>query len=303
MAVYSIAKYKAILENQDAWIQPAFKKPQLDIVWNRDYSTVGGLFSVNTISGRVKLAFYDNAMERYFDGSWRFGTAKLVNKHGKWFLHIPCSKKFEEPAGDCYQNIVGVDLGVNFTAVAYCSDGRTIFYSGKKVKHKRAGYKAVRQQLQRRQTPSSRRRLKSIGSRENRWVQDVNHCVSKALVTSQQKGTLFVLEDLAGIRGATEKVSLKQRYVIVSWSFYDLRQKITYKAAMRGSTVVAVDPAHTSQECPACGHTKRGNRDKKLHMFHCKKCGYRSNDDRSGGMNLHRKGIEYLAKTQLTQAV
>ena len=33
-----IAKYKTILENQKEWIQPTFKKPQYDLVWNRDYS-------------------------------------------------------------------------------------------------------------------------------------------------------------------------------------------------------------------------------------------------------------------------
>lgn len=33
-----IARYKTILENQKEWIKPSFKKPQYDLVWNRDYS-------------------------------------------------------------------------------------------------------------------------------------------------------------------------------------------------------------------------------------------------------------------------
>ena len=33
-----IARYKTILENQNEWIKPSFKKPQYDLVWNRDYS-------------------------------------------------------------------------------------------------------------------------------------------------------------------------------------------------------------------------------------------------------------------------
>ena len=69
----------------------------------------------------------------------------------------------------------------------------------------------------------------SLG-RENRWMQDINHKVSKALVENNPKHTLFVLEDLTGIRSATEKVKAKDRYVSVSWSFYDLEQKIRYKA-------------------------------------------------------------------------
>lgn len=86
-----------------------------------------------------------------------------------------------------------------------------------------------------------------------------------------------------------------QRYEIVSWSFYDLRQKIEYKAKLNGSKVVAVDPKYTSQTCPKCGHVEKGNRDKKRHIFVCQNCGYHSNDDRIGAMNLHRKGIEYLS--------
>ena len=60
-----------------------------------------------------------------------------------------------------------------------------------------------------RHTPSSRRRLKAIGQRENRWMQDINHQVSKALATGNPKHTLFVLEDLTGIRNAAERVKQK----------------------------------------------------------------------------------------------
>lgn len=133
-----------------------------------------------------------------------------------------------------------------------------------------------------------------MGSRENRWMNDVNHCVSKALVTKNPSKTLFVIEDLTGIRTATERVRRKDRYETVSWAFYDLRCKLEYKALKYGPVTIAVDPAYTSQYCPKCGHIEASNRNKKKHIFQCKKCGYSSNDDRIGSMNLHRKGIEYL---------
>lgn len=68
-----------------------------------------------------------------------------------------------------------------------------------------------------RQTPSARRRMKAIGSRENRWMQDINQRVSKALVKNNPKHTLFVLEDLSGIRNAIERVKTKERYVSVPY--------------------------------------------------------------------------------------
>ncbi len=290
-----IARYKAIHANDSKWVRPVFKKPECDLVWNRDYSLLKGIFSVNTLTGRIKLAFRMDGMEKFFDGSWSFGTAKLVTKHGKWFLHIPMTASNLGCAEDDLSNVVGVDFGINFLAVSYDSDGSTVFYPGKKIKRCRAEYKRIRKELQQRGTPSARHRLKAIGSRENRWMHDVNHRVSKALVTSSPANTLFVLEDLTGIRSATERVRLKNRYLTVSWAFYDLRKKLEYKAILYGSKAIAVDPAHTSQTCPKCGYTSKMNRDRRNHLFTCKTCGYRSNDDRIAAMNLHRKGIEYLS--------
>ena len=299
-----IARYKTILENQKEWIKPNFKKPQYDLVWNRDYSLTQSCFSVNTLNGRVKLPYFSKGMSKYFDHTiYKFGTAKLVNKHGKYFLHIPVTYDVEEASLSDVCNVVGVDRGINFVVATYNSKHKSSFVSGKAIKQKRAAYSQLRKELQMRQTPSARRRLKAIGQRENRWMHDVNHQISKALVESNPKHTLFVLEDLSGIRNATERVRTKDRYVSVSWSFYDLEQKLIYKAKQNQSTVIKVNPRYTSQCCPVCGHIEKANRNKKLHLFTCKNCGYKSNDDRIAAMNLYRMGINYLYDSQVPDTV
>ena len=299
-----IAKYKTVLENESKWIKPSFKKPQYDLVWNRDYSLTQNYFSVNTLNRRVKLPYFAEGMSKYFDHTiYKFGTAKLVNKHGKYFLHIPVTYDIEESDISDICNVVGIDRGINFVVATYDSKHKSGFVSGKAIKQKRAHYSKLRKELQIRQTPSARRRMKAIGSRENRWMQDVNHCVSKALVKNNPKHTLFVLEDLSGVRNATERVKTKGRYVSVSWAFYDLEQKLMYKAKQNQSTVIKVNPAYTSQCCPGCGHIEKANRNKKIHLFSCKNCGYKSNDDRIGAMNLYRMGIDYLTKAQVPGTV
>jgi len=299
-----IARYKTILENQKEWIKPSFKKPQYDLVWNRDYSLTQNCFSVNTLNGRVKLPYFAEGMSKYFNHDiYKFGTAKLVNKYGKYFLHIPVTYDIEESNISDICNVVGIDRGINFVVATYDSKHKSDFISGKAIKQKRANYSKLRKELQMRQTPSARRRLKAIGQRENRWMQDVNHCVSKALVESNPKHTLFVLEDLSGVRNATERVRTKDRYVSVSWSFYDLEQKLIYKAKQNQSTVIKVDPRYTSQCCPICGHIEKNNRNKRIHLFTCKNCGYKSNDDRIGAMNLYRMGINYLEDSQVPDTV
>lgn len=299
-----IAKYRTILKNQNKWTRPIFKKPQYDLVWNRDYSLTQNCFSVNTLNGRVKLPYFAGGMSKYFDHSiYKFGTAKLINKHGKYYLHIPVTYDVEESNISDICNVVGIDRGINFVVATYDSHHKSKFVSGKAIKQKRANYSKLRKELQIRHTPSSRRKLKAVGQRENRWMQDVNHQISKALVTNNLKHTLFVLEDLSGIRNATELVRAKDRYTSVSWSFYDLEQKLIYKAKQNQSSVIKVDPRYTSQCCPVCGHTEKSNRNKKIHLFTCKNCGYQSNDDRIGAMNLYRMGINYLQDSQVPNTV
>ena len=294
-----IGSYKTNRTNRNPWTLCEYKNPQMTLSWNRDYSLNKERFSVGTLYGRVKCTYDIKGVERYFDKTvYSFGTAKVVCKHGKFFLHISVSAEMDILNDTDVVNVVGIDRGINFLANTYDSKGRSKFYSGRAIKNKRAHYKELRRELQSKQTPSARRRLKAIGQRENRWMRDVNHCVSKALVESNPKGTLFVLEDLKGIRHATERVLRKDRYEAVSWSFYDLEQKLGYKATENGQKVIKVDPTYTSQTCPKCGHIDKRSRHKKVHTFVCTNCGYTSNDDRIGAMNLYRMGIEYLVESQ-----
>lgn len=297
-----ISRYKGAKANGHKWSLVRFKKYQYDLVWNRDYSLLGNHFSVNTLFGRLKFNFERKQMEKYFDGTWKFGTAKLIYKLKKWFLHIPMTKEFPELYFGDIHHVVGIDLGINFLATTYDSHGKTHFYNGRKTKHKRGQYKSLRKKLQSHQTPAARSRLKQTGQRENRYVTDVNHQVTKALVEKYPKGTLFVLEDLSGIRNATEKVHVHNRYISVSWAFHQFRTMLEYKAQLNGQIVIVVDPKYTSQTCPKCGHVEKGNRNHKTHTFCCKNCRYKSNDDRIGAMNLHRKGIETLAEIGVPSA-
>ena len=103
-------------------------------------------------------------MSKYFDHTiYKFGTAKLINKHGKYYLHIPVTYDVEESNISDICNVVGIDRGINFVVATYDSNHKSGFVSGKAIKQKRANYSKLRKELQMRQTPSSRRRIKAIG--------------------------------------------------------------------------------------------------------------------------------------------
>ena len=87
----------------------------------------------------------------------------------------------------------------------------------------------------------------------------INHKLSRQMVNhahEQGVGTIKV-ESLAGIRKGTTRTSRgakarKNNRMKNSWSFYQLSMFIAYKAERLGIKVEQVDPAYTSQQCPAC---------------------------------------------------
>lgn len=292
-----ISAYRSMSSNR-RWERAEFRRAFTELVWNRDYLLRGDVFSVNSLVGRLKFRYADRGLEKYFDRSvYRFGQAKLVVRKDKFYLHISVERELPDANPDSIVNVVGVDRGLNFIANTYDSKGKARFYSGKSVKNRKADYRRLRRELQAVHTRSARRRLKRVSGRENRWMCDVNHCISKALVEDNPDNSLFAIEDLKGIRERVVRKGKAKTFnaELVGWSYLDLEQKLRYKAARHGSMVVKFDPAYTSQICPKCGHVDKNSRDKHKHLFTCTCCGYRSNDDRIAAMNLHRLGVGFLA--------
>ena len=127
-------------------------------------------------------------------------------------------------------------------------------------------------------------------------MSDVNHRISKTLVTKYGKDTLFVLEDLTGVSFEESNLSqtAKQNYDLRSWPFYQLEQFLTYKAHENRSEVLKVSAKYTSQRCPKCGTIHKENRKPHQHLYSCQ-CGYQSNDDRIGAMNIQLLGSMWIS--------
>ena len=280
------------------WEPIFFKRPQLDEVRDRDYSFKqnGKIVSVNTLNGRIECEIAMPGFEKYLDDEWTFGTAKILRSGKHWFMHIGATKSFPDYEIEQIRHVVGVDRGLRQIVTCYDEKGKTFFHNGKTIARKRQHYKELRRHLQMTNTRNSKRRIRKIGQRENRWMSDYNHCLSKTLVNHYGADTLFVLEDLTDVTFDTVYSGKKEnRYEHHSWSFYDLEQKLKYKAHQNGSEVVEVDAHYTSQRCPKCGRILKENRDHELHMYICDRCGYRSNDDRIAAMNIQMLGTMYVS--------
>lgn len=278
------------------WKPLEFKRPQLDLVRNRDYSFKNNVLSINTINGRIHVQIHGLLENPYFDGSWTLGTGKVVRSGKHWFFHVATSKEVPSFKLGRLKHVVGIDRGLRQILTTYDEKGQTRFVNGSFITKKRNHYAKLRARLQAKGTKSAKRRLRSLSGRESRWMNDVNHQLSKTLVETYGKQTLFVLEDLTGVTFDTVHLRRKEnRYEHHSWSFYDLEQKLRYKAHLNESEVVLVDAHYTSQRCPKCGSIDKSNRDKNIHQYSCSNCSYSSNDDRVGAMNIYELGKWFVS--------
>ena len=274
----------------------SFNRPQVDLQRNRDWSYLSsGQLSINTLDGRVKVDPICRGFNQYLDGTWKFGLAKLLKSSGKWYLHISATKEVTDFDKQTVKHVVGIDRGLRFLATSYDEQGKTAFFDGQAIMRKRAKYQKLRATLQAKGTKSAKRRLKKLSGRENRWISDVNHCLSKTLVQKYGANTLFVLENLNGVSFERTDLPKALRNQNKSWAFYQLEQFLTYKAHLNNSEVVEVSAKYTSQRCPKCGVIKKDNRNHEKHEYHCDNCGYRSNDDRIGAMNIQLLGTQYIS--------
>ena len=272
-----------------------YEKPQLVLSVDRSYSFINNFSkaSISVMDSRIKLPFKLTAKQKelFTNPDWKRGNARLVQTGKKWFLHISFTRKILEIDISKFDNIIGIDAGLRQIMTIYNSKtGQTFFKNGQNIKKKRQNYAKKRQSLQSKNTKSAKRRLKELSGRENRWMTDVNHQLSKTLV-SENPNTLIVVEDLTNVTFDTVNNRKKEnRYEHHSWAFYQLQQDIAYKAREHGSYLIKVNPAYTSQRCPKCGTICKENRDKTNHIYHCNNCHYQSNDDRVAAMNIVQLG-------------
>nr|WP_287489757.1 transposase [Methanothrix sp.] len=124
-----------------------------------------------------------------------------------------------------------------------------------------------------------------MSGRTARFSRDVNHCISKHIVT-KAKDTLrsISLEDLQGIRSRVT-VMKAQRRRLHTWNFGLLRTFVEYKAKVAGVPLVFVDPRNTSRTCPSCGHVSKANRPTR-DEFRCESCGFAGPADHIAAMNI-----------------
>jgi putative transposase len=235
-------------------------------------------------------------------------TAATLNKtkHGDYYINIcvdlPTNPTGKTPVlkssapGDrdaqTFRKVIGVDLGRR--DIATTSNGDS--WSGKQIQNTRDRYSKVRANVQSKRTRSSRKLLRRLSGREQRFQKWLNHNISKQLVQdAKQSNSALAFEDLTNIRQSLNQQprSKAERRRTNNWAFYQLRIFVDYKANIAGVRVVFVPPAYTSQTCSRCHHVHPviGKSYRFNKSFKCGHCGFEHDADINAALNIAALGV------------
>jgi IS605 OrfB family transposase len=295
----SAVKNQALRDARSIWkrsltlgVLPVLRKPICQ--WNNQNWRMEGATLLVPVSenGQVAQIAIPCAAMRL---AGKPGMLRIKRTRHRWIAEIALT--LPEPEPTTGEAVMGVDLGIKIPAVVHViGKGARYFGNGRSQRAKRRQFYARRTRLQKARKV---RAVHTSAGKERRWMRDINHKLSRQVVThAQQQGVGVIrLERLAGIRrrisqrtartsrGAQRQhAARKNNRMKNTWPFFQLIQFITYKAERLGIRVEQVDPAYTSQTCPACfARNKAEDR-----RYVCVECGWMGHRDAVGAINIAR---------------
>jgi len=234
------------------------------------------------------------------------GTIKnvTVSRRGeKWDVSI--QTEYEVVSSAPNPSEIGIDMGVKRFASLSNGDFVEPLNPFKQEQEKLA--KLQRKLARQKKGSRNSRKTKRKIARLHRYIADSRRDFLHKISTKIAKNhSIIYVEDLkvsnmsASASGTKESPGKNVRQKsglnrsILDQGWYGFFQMLSYKLEQRGGKLIKVDPRNTSRTCPRCGLVSAENR-KSQATFACIGCGYRSNADEVGAINILRAGRARLA--------
>lgn len=245
-------------------------------------------------------------IRRLMAKEYKICDSKLITKNNEIFILLAYQTTSDAPKQVAVDKnkILGIDLGIaKAVTMQVGSTPKHEFINGGEITRfrERTENDRISKRNQLKYCSDNRRGhgrktllqpVLDIGDKIDRFRETVNHRYSKHIIDTAIKndcGTIQ-MEDLSGIS--------KDNSFLANWSYYDLQQKVKYKAEDVGIDVVLINPHHTSQRCHKCGVIDKNSR-KSQDIFQCTTCNHRTNADLNAARNIAIKDIENIIKKQI----
>jgi IS605 OrfB family transposase len=274
-------------------------------------------FEIDTMDNNKK-----STITKIINGEYKQGSAQIsISKKGKIELIISFGfeKEIDKPLDK--SRILGIDLGIVKVATMSIWDENKLNWDWFSYKNNivngaeliafRQKYYNLRRDMSicskyvgdGREGHGYKTKMKPVNKVRDKvanFSDTYNHKISKYIVEFAVKnncGTIQ-MEDLSGATSNTHEKFLKE------WSYYDLQNKIEYKAKEQGIEIRKINPKYTSKRCSKCGNIHIENRDCKNDQakFECKICGHKENADINASKNIAIPYIDEIIKNTTVQA-
>jgi putative transposase len=210
-------------------------------------------------------------------------TVTIRREADGWYVSFSCADVPVQPLPPTGQE-TGIDLGIE--AFATLSDGTRIFHPGWYRKAERA-LKAAQRRVSRRKKGSNRRRkavtlLAKAHQTVKRQRQDLHHKTALALVRANDT----IYHEELQVRNMVRNHPLAKSISDAGWSAF--LSILSFKAVCAGRSVIAVNPAFTSQRYSGCGARVQKGLSVRWHA--CPECGTSLHRDHNAAKNRERAG-------------
>lgn len=252
--------------------------------------------SLTTVQGRLVYPVAHSPLIDKYRGQYTNAQLVINEKRNRIFIMVQVNVPDKEVMKKEDVKVLGIDRGVKNIAVL----SNNVFFNSKHVREVKGRYQYLKRKLQHLGTRSAHRKLKKLSGRERRFVRDVNHVISKNIVSLPYD--VFALEALnpAYMKQNDQYKAIRKNHG--SWSPSELQKFIEYKAKDAGKTVIYVNPKYTSQKCSRCGYLSKDNRHGSV--FKCQNCGFQLNADLNASRNIEVLGrSEYFRLTSTSQSL
>lgn len=263
-------------------------------------------------------------LERIIDSTYKKGSGQITynEKKKRWMFGLAYSFEAEKDESLDPNRILGVDLGIVNTATYSIFDITKGTYdrvpfkesmiSGDELRKYRNTIYKKRIQLSRATKWASDNKtghgykqrmsdVNKIGDKCAKFRDTYNHKISRYLVNQAVKNKcgIIQMENLSKFSKEQENTMLKE------WAYFDLQEKVRYKAEEVGIEFRLINPRYTSKRCSVCGAIHNNNRDCKNNQseFECVKCGHKMNADVNASRNIALPNIEELIQDELSKSV
>lgn len=207
--------------------------------------------------------------------------AEIFRRDGQWYAAL-CYNTPRDPEVRV-AGVIGIDRN-SVGNIAVMADPQTgkVFKLGLSPAPTKRAMRGRRKNLQK---AGKFRLLSKLRRKQRRRMAHENHRASKTIVDYAARHCRAVaIEKLSGVMANGSKI---RRYSEKNqWAFAQLETFLRYKAALRGVSVIDVDPAYTSQLCSRCGSLHKPNGKK----FVCATCGHKDHRDANAAFNIGIRG-------------